>query len=110
METILLTSTNRVLAKDSHHYRFEVVDYSQEHRYCHYNIAMSGEHTQTSNRWQHRLVKNEFMNIEILGRFRDYVSTLLTERGDYLVSMTPIFIEDRRQFGFSIVTAEMEKA
>ena len=94
------------LNKNVHDYRFEVLDTHTIGVYQHFNIAMSGEHTETSHDWAEKLVKSDLLTADRIEKLKTHLNDLFNRTAHTLVTMTIIFLYDSRRFGFSIILSE----
>jgi hypothetical protein len=96
----------KTLERTVHHYHLDVVDaqYIEGADLHHVNVAVSGQHTEHAESWEGRVTKNDLMNIDRLSCFQAHLLHSLDEAGVKLVALTVIYLEERRQFGFSILT------
>lgn len=102
----LQTATAKMLERTVHHFHFDIVDaeFIPTTSIHHTNIAVEGNHTEQSQSWEGRVVKNDLMNIDKLHRLRAHLQHDLELSEIGLISLTIIYLEERRQFGFSILT------
>jgi hypothetical protein len=106
----LQVAAAKTLGRTVHNFHLEIVD--AKPIACtgihHTHIAVAGQHTEQSQDWDGRVIKNDLMNIDRLYSLRAHFQDSLSEAGLTLVSLTVVYLEGRQQFGFSVLTHQIQ--
>lgn len=104
----MTVAISHAVGKVVNSYRAEIVDNGMAKPYEFFHVSVDGEHTEVHGGWSNRIVKSDLLTLKNIAVLERSLREYLEKNGVELSSITIMFMEEERRFGFSLLIRSKE--